>query len=1142
MSAEVCATAITHSFASSSVLAEGNWVKVCVAESGLYRISYDEIRNLGLDPATIRVYGYGGAMLSQDFNLSMIDDLPIVPTYIDKGADGHFSSGDYIYFYGQGPISWSYNGTRFLHTRNTYSDFGYYFLTSSKGASVEPDLASAPSGTASDTISTYINLQVHELDTVNLIDRSGIEGGGREWYGELFTPGTSRTFSFDVPEAICLNRTMQLYSELAAYSTGGSSTFTLQSRDTTASVRIDEVSVSDNYTMAKAGTIDIRFRPSQSGKQDFTLRYANSAPTAVGALNYIELSTECNLTIVPGKPLFFCTNKGYNSNQLLLYRISGASTETQVWDITDRQNITRLSTQYANGVLTFKAVNRSVRHYVAFTPGCATSALYMSESAISEAKQPKNKRILPTTTMPVGTIANQNLHALSDIDLVIITPQDLITEAHRLGAAHQQYDGLTVAVVTDEQVYNEFSSGTPDATAYRRLLKMLYDRAKASGGSVHTPGYLLLFGDGSFDNRKILIQSGNNRLLTYQAKNSLNEVKAYATDDYFGFMDNSEGENDSYATMEVSVGRLPVNTLSEAQGVVDKLIRHMRNSNKGPWKQQLLFVADDGDGNLHTKCSDAAAEELRVKNPSFVVNKVYLDAYTQEVNASGESYPLAESRMNELLREGVLLFDYCGHSGYNNASSEGLISVAGIRKMRNENAALWMFASCSFALFDAGKTSAAEEAVLHPNGGAIAVCSSDRTVYAEQNKILNNRICNALMAHQNSFSYPNRIGDAIRIGKNNTGRDENKMAYVLIGDPAISLHYPTQYEVVTTSIPDTLHALSINHAEGFLRSPEGDTATWFNGRLHISIYDKLQQITTLDNDQSDEGSKQKYTYNDYPNVLFKGSVDIVDGRFGFDFMVPKDVRYNYGNGRIVYYAYDTTTEEEAVGHHESFIIGGSSPVEVVDTIGPDLKLYINTPEFANGDQTNETPHLYAELSDEHGINTVGSGIGHDLLLIVDGKPSETYVLNEYFSAAQNSYTQGIVSYQMNELSEGTHTAFFRAWDLLNNSSSETITFQVVKGLQPEVVSVMSYPNPISSDGVLSIAVDYTQPDVIMQTDVFVYDLSGRLIFSLSQRGTDNIKWDLGATNTPSGVYLYKVQLSSESTKTISKTGKLIITK
>ena len=384
------------------------------------------------------------------------------------------------------------------------------------------------------------------------------------------------------------------------------------------------------------------------------------------------------------------------------------------------------------------------------------------------------------------------------------------------------------------------------------------------------------------------------------------------------------------------------------------------------------------------------------------------------------------------------------------------------------------------------------------------------------------------------------LGEATRIAKNMTGRDVNKMAYVLLGDPAIRLNYPTDYQVKTTTEIDTLHALTVQTIKGYIQSPDGDTATWFNGKLDVTILDKMQQITTRDNDASDEASKVKITYNDYPNTLFAGKTLVKDGLFEYTFMVPKDIRYNYGNGRIVYYACDEEAREEGVGHFEDFVIGGSSSVEIVDTVGPELNLYLNNPAFMNGDQTYEFPHFYADVYDENGINTVGTGIGHDLLLIIDENPKMTYVLNDYFEAYDNSYQQGRVSYKMPEMEEGSHSLTFRAWDLLNNSNTAMLNFQVVKGLDPNIYQVVTYPNPVASTETLNIRIEFDQPDEAIQTTINLYDLSGRLIKEYQQKGTTGIQLNLNEMNVQPGIYVYNVKIKSTTSNYVSKAGKIII--
>jgi hypothetical protein len=493
------------------------------------------------------------------------------------------------------------------------------------------------------------------------------------------------------------------------------------------------------------------------------------------------------------------------------------------------------------------------------------------------------------------------------------------------------------------------------------------------------------------------------------------------------------------------------------------------------------------------------------------------------------------------MTNGVLYMNYSGHGGYNNITNELFMTTKDIRNMTNVNHAFWSLATCSFSHFDAGVVSAGEEAVLNPYGGAIGVLSACRTVYATQNTILNKNLCDTLFGHTDVFSYNMTIGQAVAAAKNQTGSDTNKLPYVLLGDPALRLNYPTDYAVRTTSMPDTLYALTEHTICGYIQDASGDTATWFNGTMDFTIWDKMQQIRTKDNDELNDYNKVRLTFDDYPNTLFAGKTNVVDGKFQFTFMVPRDIRYEYGNGRIVYYAYDTQSREEAIGHFEDLIVGGSSAVEIVDTIGPEINIYLNNPAFQDGDQTYEFPHFFADIYDEHGINTVGSGIGHDLMMVIDEDPKLTFVLNDYFMAQNNSYQRGMISYKMPEMTEGAHAMTFRAWDLLNNSSTASLNFQVVKGLDPTIYQVISYPNPVNANGLLNFRIEFDQPNEVVHTEIRLFDLSGKLMYESAQTGATGIQWNLSEINAAPGVYVYQVKIQTSTSNFVSKAGKIIIT-
>jgi hypothetical protein len=1117
------ATAGVHTYTNQSVLSQGKFVKVSVKETGVHRISYETLKEWGLQPENIAVLGYGGAMLNENFLQHHWDDLPSVAFYMNKGTDNVFNAGDYILFYAQGPTSWSVNDEgEWFHTQNPYSDYGYYFLTDQLHLQklIVKDQSSYNTNSMID-VDWYTALCVHEKDSLNLIDLKGQSGGGREFYGEfLNTQNRLKSITFplnnvrtDLP-AICI-------VDLAAYS-GDVTPVQVTYSGKAESARMPAISVSDYHTKATKGSVKIITQPTSSAKQTVRVQFKGTQSGATAYLNYVTMQVPCDLTMV-GSQMPITNTQYRNQFSSMRFHMQGANVNTQIWRVTDGVNVECMNTTFEDGTLSWIGPNLQAERYVA-----------VNVNATSWYEPVK-----------IGQVNNQDLHALENIDYVIITPEAFKEPAMRLAQKHEEVDHITWAVVTDEQVYNEFSSGTPDATAYRWLMKMLYDRAK--GNLVQEPKNLLLMGDGTYDNRKRFSTSGVRQLLTFQAKNSTSETMAYATDDYFGFLaDNAgmyQGEFTEFrAQMNIGVGRLPVKTIDEANEVVDKLCTYMDDKVLGKWKSQILFLADDGDHGLHVQTADGGAERLRKKNKDFIVNKIYLDAYTQEISAAGESYPLAKNQYDNLMSGGVLFMDYSGHGGYNNITNELFMKSADIQKMNNANQGFWFLATCSFSHFDGGITSAGELAVLNPNGGAIGVLSACRTVYATQNTVLNRNLCDTLFGHETPFNYNMTLGEATRIAKNKTGYDANKMAYVLLGDPAIKLNYPTDLQVKTLVDIDTIHALSIQSIKGYVQTPSLDTATWFNGKLDVTIFDKMQQITTRDNDETIEEDKTKITYNDYPNILFSGQTDVVEGKFEFSFMVPKDIRYNYGNGRIVYYAHDLETREEAIGHFEDFVIGGSNSLIVKDTTGPELHIYLNTPAFQSGDETYEFPHFYADIYDENGINTVGTGIGHDLLMVVDSDPRQTYILNNYFSASNNSYQSGQVSYKMAEQSEGAHTLTFRAWDMYNNSSTASLNFHVVKGIDPKIYSVTTYPNPVASTGVMNVHIQYDQPDEIVETVVCLYDISGQLMHMHTQKGTDGIMWNMNELATHPGVYLYQVKIKTTTSNHVSKAGKIIVTK
>lgn len=1125
------ASSTRHTYSENSVLASGKFVKIKVSGTGVYKLTYEDLQSMGVSPANVRIFGFGGNVLDQNFLNPKHDDLPELAIYMEKGNDGVFNAGDYVLFYAQGAVKWTYDKTRgmFVQQQNPYSTHGYYFVSSDAGAGrkITDKSITVPSSANVYDVEEFTDYQLHENETYS------IGATGKEFYGEVFNEVVNQNFQFNFPNLV-KSAPVKVRLDVAASSLSPASvpasSFNLSLNNSqTKTLVVPKRTEGDGYEKAKAANSVFSFT-SSSDQLAFNLNYYKPNSTSVGYLNYLLVNVRRSL-ILNSSVLQFQYPDNIDRPDYNRFKISNAGSNVQVWDITDHTNISKIPAEIVDGKLTFVDASTQLRSYLAIDTKAASA--------------------FPKPEI-VGNVANQNLHGMSQVDMVIITHPRFVAQSERLAQAHREMDGLAVAVVTTDQVYNEFSSGAPDATAYRWVMKMLYDRALTSGVEADMPRYLLLFGRGTYDNRKLLNSSSENLVLTYQADNSLTQTLSYVTDDYFGFLDDNEGMQIPSHLLDIGVGRFPALTVQDADNVVNKTIEYMQNSKKGIWKNQLCFLADDGDLALHMKQADSISNVLIRNFPSYQVNKIFLDAYLQEISASGQSYPLARTQLHDLINNGLFYLNYTGHAGTVGWTNEQVMSVADVKSMSNKQLPLWVAATCDFLMFDDRVVSAGEHVVLNPYGGGIGIMSATRPVYASQNFTINRHFTENLFKKVNGKHY--RIGDVIALAKNLVGTEINKLSYVYVGDPALKINFPTDYGVKTTEVnensvssPDTLRAMSVVNIKGFISDANGQKASGFNGELQMVVYDKAVKVTTLDNEKEFivedpvKYEERKFKFTDRSNKLFAGKAVVKDGEFSFSFMLPKDIKYNFGNGRINYYAFDAENGDEAQGHFENFVVGGTNPDIVYETEGPEMQLYLNNENFVSGAKVNETPVFIAHLKDENGINRVGTGIGHDLLLTIDNDPRQAYVLNNYFEAAANTFSEGGVRYKLPEISEGKHVLSFRAWDLLNNSTTQTIEFEVVKGLTPHIFSVSNYPNPVSS--VTRIKVDHDRPETILKTVVDIFDLAGRKIWSFEQANADDVEWNLVTADgkrVKSGIYLYRVTISTLDSDTYSKTAKMLI--
>ncbi len=1105
-----------HAFKPSSVLSDGTFVKIRIKDSGVYKLTYNDLKDMGIkNPENVRIFGYGGAVLPQSFLQPKIDDLPELAIHMEKGSDGVFNAGDYVLFYAQGVNSWQYDSSKqmYIHSLNTYSEYGYYFVTTDAGDGKKINTVdyNLPDGASFVAVDRFTDFQVHEKELRNLAS------SGKVFYGEVFDSSSSLNINLNFPNIVEDGNTIYVRLDVAATSQNPSSFELTYNSNYKQTLNIPAKS-NDHYERAKSSNSIFIFNPSTENL-NFNLKYNASASGSRGYLNYLEVNAQRYLRM-SGSVMKFQTPK-INGDTYRWYKLDDAGPNIQIWDISDHTNIVGVNAAKDNGSLSFFGTNRSHETFLAIDTKAASSF-------------PKPE--------VVGVVPNQNLHAMLHTDMVIITHPNFLQQANRLANEHNQQGEITVEVVTAEQVYNEFSSGTPDATAYRWLMKMLYDRANQSGDISKRPKYLLLFGRGSYDNRKVLSSSGQPFILTYQAENSLVETNSYVTDDYFAFLEDHEGDNVPAHSMEIAVGRFPVSTVQEATDVVSKTINYMKNENRGIWKNQVCFLADDGDNALHAKQAEQVAVNLAAKNPSLQITKIYLDAYQQINNASGETYPVARTQFHNLIRSGMFVLDFTGHASPMGWTNEQILTAVDVRNLSNKNLPLWVAVTCNFLQFDLPTISAGEQVLLNPIGGGIGIISATRPVYASQNLNINKEMINFLFSKENGTYLS--IGEVLRRSKNKLGNEINKLSYVLMGDPSLKLNYPDNYRVVTEKIndvpvagKDTLRAMSVVRVEGFIADESNNLVPDFNGVLHAVVYDKIQSISTLNNDNDDNGVM---TYKDRLNKLFSGSVKVEDGRFEILFMLPKDIKYNYGTGRINYYASDEDMGE-ATGFYESFFIGGSDPNVVLEEEGPEIEMYLNNPTFLSGGKVNAEPVFFAHVRDDSGINHAGSGVGHDITIVIDEDAEKTYILNDFYQSTENDYTSGTVRFKIPALEPGKHSLTFKVWDLINNSSDQTIEFEVVKNLEPQIFSIRNYPNPMQT--VTRFTIDHDRPESVLDTRIDVYDLSGRIVWSIKQSTTDDIVWNAQGSDgrrLPIGMYLYRVTITLDDKTVHSKMNKLII--
>lgn len=1106
-------------YSQESILSSGSWYKIRIDQNGVYKISGSDLSAMGMnisliDPANLRIYGNSSGVLPErnsDTEHIFLQENAIV---VEDGGDGSFDGNDYILFYGRSPHRWDYVSAfrPFEHIYNVYDDYTYYFITADKGVGKRIMSIQESTQTVTDDVDMFIDHQFHEIDDYNLTS------SGRTFYGEVFDLTTTQQFNFNFPNRMESEEVRLALSVVARSSV--TSNFSIDANSTNVlNFAVSGINFNIPYPPYAASAFKQQVFTTTGDEVSIDISYLKSTSSSIAWLNYLEVLAWRKLQLTD-VALEFRNHRTVASGKVSRFTIERFTSNHQIWDVTDPVNVGNQSFQLNSTSAIFAVSTEELREYIVFDDTDHLSVEFVEQ------------------------IANQNYSGTTTPDFIIIAPQEYRSQAERLGALHVDKDGLSYQVYDPLKIYNEFSSGAKDVSGIRNFVKHMYDKASVK------PKYLLLFGDASYD-YKDRVDQNRDDIPTWQSPNSIDLRVSYMSDDYYGLLEDHEGyylEGD----LELGIGRLPVTNLQEAEDVVDKIIRYSGSEEEvfGDWRSKICLVGDDQDFNAYVNDSEDLAAYIDQEYPAVSIDKIYLDAFPQESTPGGQRFPEAKNKINENIKQGVLVVNYIGHGGVNGWAHERVLEISDINSWTNAyKMPIFVTATCEFTRFDdPAIKSAGELVLLNPNGGGIALLTTTRATSASGNYALNREVVEQIFKKTNMENR--RFGDIIRESKNGSGNSSNSHKFVLVGDPALKIALPSD-SVATLKIndkeissePDTINALSKVKISGTINRFNGDLASAFNGTLYPVVYDKPSIFKTL---AQDDNSFEKQ-FELQSNVLYKGEVGVNSGAFEFEFYVPKDIAYNLDFGKIAYYARSGNTD--AWGCYKNVIIGGFDDDALPDNDGPSIDLFLNDLNFANGGFTDSNPKLIAHISDNFGINTAGQRIGHDIALVIDGNTSQTIVLNDYYRADLDSYQSGKIEYQLSQLSVGQHSLQLKAWDISNNSTTAEIDFNVSDGGQEPIGGLSNYPNPFQEFTNFIFESSLSQQSV--NAEVKIYTLNGvlvkviREVVLIRSGESEAIRWN-GDTdngmNLKHGIYPYTITITNSDGEEFQSGSKLIISR
>jgi len=1126
----------------NSVLASGSWYRFYVERSGVYKITRSFLQQLGFDintdPRNIKIYGNGGRMVA----LRNSDDYPAdleenAVTFIGE-EDGKFDSGDYILFYAEGVDNWSVdNGTH----NNLYADRSYYYVSSQGGPGKRISTMGAPTGAATLNTGIFDEYQYHEKDLINVARL------GRKWHGEAFNVNDKQDFEFTIPD-IDLSPVSITVGAAANGVVPTSMTATVNGQALTTL----SFTPPPEFVAARENIKTGIFTPSGNA---FTVSLAynnNGAPGSNAWLDYIIVKAKRRLN-GNGKQFRFRYNDAATNNGIIQYNISNAAGISEVWDITDIYNTGKIVNTSLQSQFSIKAMLGEVRQYIAVVPSDYYTPLRETQSRVA------NQNIK-------GTIFNGAGGQFQDVDYVIVTPAVFNGAAERLANLHRNR-GLNVKVVNLENIYQEFSSGKQDIGAIRNMIKYVYYNASSADKRIK---YVNLFGDASYDYKN---RTPNNTnivpiMQAYDSEggidptnpNNYSTITTFITDDFYGAMDPAEGRFrfDENEGLDIAVGRMLVSSRQQADEMVNKVVEYVDAASYGRWRNEFIVMTDDLDGGgsegFVPQMENGVCTPLKENRPFVNVRKFHIDSYVQQSSAGGQRYPDAKEQFVRAINYGSLVVNYLGHGGEGGMSSERMFEKTDADNLTNRyKYPLFITASCEVSKFDNPyRPTVGEYTYWNPKGGAIGLISTTRALYITDAYTFNPRITRELYAFGKA-EYP-AISEALRLAK--VGLNNSNLRMICyIGDPALHLAIPKPViqlthinDVPVADFTGALNSLSYVKLGGMVMNEAGTSVlAGYSGELEVTVFDKDINRTTLGNDPLPGGAIVITPFTTLGETIFRGNASVSNGRFEFGFVVPRDIRIPVGNGRMSLYSKRTNLPEDHQGYTNDIRIGGVNSNAAVDNTAPKVRLYMNDESFVSGGITNASPIFLAFLEDEHGINTA-SGIGHDIVGILDGDENNPFIMNDYYETELDNYTKGALRFPFSNLEKGLHTLVFKAWDVYNNLVTAELQFVVVGDEGLTLDKVLNYPNPFVS--YTEFWFTHNRPFEPLDVQVQIFTVTGKVVKTINQSVTTDgflcrdIKWDGKddfGDRIGKGVYVYKLTVRSATThKTAEKYEKLVL--